>query len=296
MFFMCASMMVSLTPAVAAPVNPALQITDDRGVTLVLPGTARRIVTLAPHLTELLFAAGAGDRVVGTVEYSNYPAAAQRIPRVGDVRALDLERIVSLKPDLILVWLTGSPQSQLDVLSALGMPIYYSEPRSLDAIGDAIERFGVLAGTPEPARAAAARYRRRLADLRERHRGRDPVGVFHQVWDQPLMTVNGEHLISQVLELCGGRNVYAGLRPWVPQLDREAVLDIDPEVIGSAGSGGPSQAGLGAWLAWPQLRAVARGNFYIVEPDLISQHVPRILDGAEQICAQLEIARQRRPR
>jgi iron complex transport system substrate-binding protein len=273
----------------------ALGIVDDRGVALELPGPARRIVSLAPHITELLFAAGAGSSIVGVVEYSNYPAAAQRLPQVGDVNALDLERIVALKPDLVMVWQQGSPQGQLDVLAALGLPVYYNQPRSLDEIARTLERFGELAGTRSTADAAARAFRQRLAALRARYRGRDTVTVFHQIWDQPLMTVNGEHLISQVLALCGGRNVFGDLPPLVPHVSIEAVLDADPEVIGAAGTGSAAQAGLGPWFGWPRLRAIARGNVYVIDPDLISRHSPRILDGAEQLCAALDAARARRP-
>jgi iron complex transport system substrate-binding protein len=280
----------------AAVAAQALTIVDDRGAAIELPGPARRIVSLAPHITELLFAAGAGSSVVGVVAYSNFPAAAQRLPKVGDVNALDLERIVALKPDLVMVWQQGSPQGQLDVLAALGLPVYYNQPRSLGDIARTLERFGELAGTRATAEAAAQAFRQRLAALRARYRGRDTVTVFHQIWDQPLMTVNGEHLISQVLALCGGRNVFGDLPPLVPHVAIEAVLDADPEVIGAAGTGSAAEAGLGAWFGWPRLRAIARGNVYVIDPDLISRHSPRILDGAEQLCAALDAARARRPR
>lgn len=274
----------------------ALTLTDDRGAAVTLPhGPAQRIVSLAPHITELLYAAGAGAHVVGTVAFSDWPPAARTLPRVGDVNALDLERVVELEPDLVIVWASGSPRAQLDVLAALGVPVYYDEPRSLDAIGESIERFGELAGTSATARPAAARYRERLAALRTRWRARDPVSVFHQVWDEPLMTVNDASLISQVIALCGGRNVFGALRALVPQVSIESVLDADPEVIGTAATGTPAEAGLGLWSGWPHLRAVARGNFYVVDPDLLTRHTPRILDAAEQVCTALEAARARRP-
>lgn len=276
------------------PPTGALQLIDDRGARIELAGPAQRIISLAPHITELLFAAGAGERIVGVVEYSNYPQAAKRLPRVGDTRSLDLERIIALRPDLVIVWLTGSPQTQLDVLTALGLPIYYNEPRSLDQIGQTIERFGELAGTSAAAQVAARDFRSRLATLQQQYRGREPVTVFHQIWEQPLMTVNGEHLISHVLQLCGGRNIFAELRAFTPHVVAEAVLEANPEVIGTGGRGAAMSAGLGTWLGWPQLRAVARNNLYVVDPELISQHVPRILDGAQQICESLDAARQRR--
>jgi iron complex transport system substrate-binding protein len=286
--------------ALAAPMlataAQALQFVDDTGAALALARPAERIVSLAPHVTELLYAAGAGARVVGAVAYSDHPTDAQRVPRVGDTHALDLERIVALRPDLVIAWRSGSPAQQLDVLRALGVPVYWSEPRTLDAIGDAIERFGELAGTDAAARPAAKAWRERLAALRARHRGRPPVDVFHQIWEQPLMTVNGRHLISEVLQACGGRNVFAAMTALAPQIAAEAVLEADPEVIGAAGSGAPRDAGLGPWLAWPQLRAVGRGNLYVVDHDLISRPGPRILDGAEHICEAIEAARARRPR
>ena len=281
--------------AVASMTAAALGVVDDRGVRIELAAPAQRIVTLAPHLTELMFAAGAGDRIVGTVAYSDFPAAAQRIERVGDANALDLERLVGLKPDLVVVWLGGTPQRQLDVLAALGVRLYYQQPRSLESIADSLERFGALAGTSAIARPAATRYRERLAGIAARYRARAPVGVFHQIWDRPLMTVGGSHLISEVIALCGGRNIFAGLSTLAPVVSAEAVLDADPELIVAAGTGTPREAGLGAWLAWPQLRAVARGNLYVLPPDLISQAAPRILDGAQQLCEAMEAARRRRP-
>jgi iron complex transport system substrate-binding protein len=277
----------------------ALTVTDDRGAAVTLPhGPAQRIVSLAPHITELLFAAGAGAQVVGTVAYSDYPEAARRLPQVGDVNALDLERIVALKPDLVIVWLSGSPRSQLDVLGALGVPIYYNEPRSLDDIGRSIERLGELAGTRAAAQAAAAAFESRLARLRASYRGRARVSVFHQVWDQPLMTVNDDSLISQVLALCGGRNIFGQVRALVPHVSIEAVLDADPEVIGAAageGATSPPDAGLGLWFGWPKMKAIARGNLYVADADRITRHTPRILDAAEQVCAALDAARARRP-
>ena len=281
--------------ACAGSAARALPVVDDRGSTIDLAGPARRIVSLAPHITELLFAAGAGDRIVATVAYSNFPEAARKLPRIGDAHALDLERLVGLKPDLVVAWAFGSAQPQIEVLKALGIAVYQDAPQDLDHIARSIERFGQLAGTGAVAGPAAARLRSRLADLRRRHAGRSEVSVFHQVWDRPLMTVGGRHLISQVLGLCGGRNVFAGLAAPAPHVAFEAVLEADPEVVVSAGEGTPLAAGLGAWLAWPQLRAVARGNLVVVEPDLISQPVPRLLDGAEQVCAALEAARKRRP-
>jgi iron complex transport system substrate-binding protein len=273
----------------AAPV----ELVDDRGVTVRLPQPARRIVSLAPGVTETLFAAGAGPYVVGAVAYSDFPEAAQRVPRVGDARALDLERILSLRPDLLVVWLHGGSHRQLDLLQTLGIPLYYDEPRELDDIARSIERFGRLAGTEATAAAAAAAYRARLAALRARYAGRPTVSVFYQVWRRPLLTINGRHLISDVIALCGGRNVFAELPMLVPDIGIEAVIERDPEVIATA-SMGMMRASFVPWTAWPQMTAVRRGNLVTIPGDHISRHTPRILDGARLLCGELDAARARR--
>ena len=271
-----------------------IRLTDDAGRSVSLPRPAQRIISLAPHLTELLFAAGAGAQVVGAVAYSNYPAAAKRIARIGDSAQLDLERIVALKPDLVLVWRDGNAQRQLEKLLQLGIPVFYSEVRRLPDIARAIEQLGLLAGTEAEALPAAHAFLSRLADLRRRYAGRAPVTVFFEIWDRPLMTVRGEHMISDVIRLCGGRNVFADLKPLTPEISIEAVLAADPEAIGGVAAE-PGQAGnLDAWKQWPRLRAVARGNLFVIDSDLISRDTPRILDGAEQLCGHLAAARARR--
>jgi iron complex transport system substrate-binding protein len=272
-------------------------VRDDRGATLELRAPARRIVSLAPHITELLFAAGAGDYVVGAVEYSDYPDAARRIPRVGSVHALDLERVLSLRPDLIVVWLHGSPQRQLERLALLGVPTYYSEPRRLEDVAGTLERFGRLAGTGQAAGRAAAAYRARLAALRARYAGAAPVEVFFQIWNQPLLTVNDSHLISDVLRLCGGRNVFGSLATLVPAVSVEAVLQANPQVIIAASDDARHEAAaLAPWRAWPRLAATAQGNLFAVDADSISRQSPRILDAAQAVCERLDAARARAQR
>jgi iron complex transport system substrate-binding protein len=273
-----------------------VRVTDDAGRSVILEHPARRIISLAPHMTELLFAAGAGAQVVGTVEYSNYPPAAQRIVRIGDSAQLDLERIIALKPDLVVVWQNGNAQRQLEKLLHLGIPAFYNEPRRLPDIARAIEQLGRLAGTEAAALPAARAVIARAAELRRRYAGRDPVTLFYQIWDQPLMTVNGEHLISDVIHLCGGRNLFAGLRSLTPEISTEAVLAADPEAIGAVTAEAGQAGNLEAWKRWPRLQAVARGNLFVIDSDIISRNTPRILEGAAQLCEHLAAARARRGR
>lgn len=269
-------------------------VRDDLGQTIALAQPARRIVSLAPHVTEMLFAAGAGDYLVGTVAYSDYPEVAKQIPRVGGYTSLDLEAIVALRPDLIVAWKSGNTAHQLEKLRALGFAVYVTEPRNIDDVPSDIERLGLLAGTGTAASNAAAAFRARHEELRRRYGGRPPVNVFYQIWDRPLMTVNGEHLISNVLRLCGGRNVFASLPVLAPKVDIEAVLAADPEAIVASGMGEARPEWLDDWRRWQRLRAVRNDNLFFVPPELLQRHTPRILDGAERLCAAFDQVRARR--
>lgn len=276
---------------IASTVQAAIEVRDDLGRPIKLDAPARRIVSLAPHITEQLFAAGAGDRVVGVVQYSDYPAAAQSLPRVGGYSNLDLEAVLALKPDLIIGWHSGNRAHQLERLDGLGIALYLSEPRKLDDIAHGLERLGELAGTPEPAREAARRFRERHAALAARYRQTTPVSLFYQLWNQPLMTVNDQHLIADVIRLCGGRNVFGSLPQLTPTVSEEAVLAADPAVIVASGMGESRPEWLDRWRRWPSLQAVRQDGLHFIPPDLIQRHTPRILDGAERLCGFLEQAR-----
>jgi len=283
----------------SAGAHAAISVTDDSGATVTLAAPATRVITLSPHATELVYAAGGGAKLVGTVAFSDYPPQAKTVPRVGDNRTLDLERIAALRPDLIVVWWHGSPEQQIDRLRDLHIPLFFSEPHRLDDVATSLTRLGDLLGTPSVARSAADAYRRQIAQLRARYAARPPVSVFYQVWDRPLMTINGSQMISDVIALCGGRNVFAGLRPLVPTISTEAVLAANPEVIVTESPGAsPPEAplpGLDRWRAWPALTAVARGNLFAIDGDLLSRPAPRIAQGAALLCKDLQTARLRRP-
>jgi iron complex transport system substrate-binding protein len=276
-------------PTFAASVS----VIDDAGQRVALAAPAQRIVSLAPHTTELLFAAGAGARVVAATEYSDYPAAATKLPRVGGYHALDLERIVALKPDLVVGWASGNPAQQLDKLRALGIPLFLSEPRQFETIASNLERLGVLANTVSAAAQAASSLRNGLADLRSRYAGRAPVKVFYQVWSDPLQTLNGKHMVSDVLTLCGGRNVFAALDPIAPTVTHEAVLAAAPEAILTGREPATDKGSLAGWKRWSQLPAVRLDNLFYVSGDELNRPGPRILTGAAEVCRALETTRQR---
>jgi iron complex transport system substrate-binding protein len=285
--------------AFASRAHATVSATDDTGATVSLLAPAQRVISLAPHVTELIYAAGGGSKLVGTVSYSDYPPAAQTVPRVGDNKALDLERIVALKPDLIVVWRHGNAQAQLERLRELHIPLFFSEPHQLDDVAVTLTRLGSLLGTSGTADAAASAYRADIERLRARYANRPPVSVFYEVWDQPLMTLNGTHMISDVITLCGGRNVFAQLAPLVPTVSTEAVIAANPEAIVTASAGATKPdaplAKLDSWHTWPSLTAVARNNLFAIDGDLIDRPAPRIAQGAEQLCEDLEVARSRRP-
>jgi len=272
---------------------------DDAGHTVTLAAPAQRVVSLAPHATELIFAAGGGAKLVGTVTYSDYPPTARAVPRVGDNKALDLERIAALKPDLIVVWRHGNAERQTDALRALRIPLFFSEPKQLDDVAATLGQLGMLLGTQPVADAAAASFRREIGALRARYASRAPVTVFFQVWDRPLMTLNGTHLVSDVIRLCGGRNVFASLEPLVPTVSDEAVLAANPEAIVTTRAGATpandTLPSLARWQAWPALTAVARGNLFAIDGDVLTRPAPRIVQGAAALCEDLDIARKRRP-
>lgn len=283
-----------LASMIAMQASAAINVRDDAGSIVMLPQPAQRVVSLAPHVTEMLFAAGGGERIVGTVSYSDYPPAARNIPRIGDNRQIDIERLIALKPDLLVVWRHNASARQMEQLRKLGIPLFYSEPHKLDDVPDTLLRLGRLLGTEQQARQSAAELRRQLSSLSARYRNRPAVRVFYQVWDRPLYTLNGQHIVSDAIRLCGGENVFARLPLAAPSISIEAVLQEDPEAIVSGDRRDQATSGLDIWKQYQALLAVRRGNLFAVDADLLSRSGPRIVAGAAQLCASLEQARQRR--
>jgi iron complex transport system substrate-binding protein len=281
---------LALLPAARAD----LLVTDDSGQQIRLKAPATRIVTLAPHATEILYAAGAGERLVGTVEFSDYPPAAKKVPRVGSYERLDLEAISALKPDLVIAWETGNPAGQVAKLKALGLTVYASQPNRMEDIAAQLERFGQLAGSEAAANTAARQFRQRLENLRRNNAQQPTVRVFYQIWTPPLMTVGGPQIISDAIRLCGGENVFGHLNQMSPTVSVETVLQADPEAIVATGMGDARPEWLNDWNKWTRMTAVKRGNLFHINPDIMQRHTPRILDGTEQLCAALDIARSRR--
>lgn len=284
-------MMVSVL--LSLPVlGDGITLIDDRGETVTLERPAQRIISLAPHVTELLFAAGAGERVVAVVEFSDYPPAARDLPSVGNASRVDLERVAAQAPDLVIGWGSGNDRGDLARIEArLGIPVYVSEIAAIADIPQAIEALGRLAGTTETAIAAADDFRARHDTLRQRHAGRAPVTVFYQIWERPLMTINDRNFIADSIRFCGGVNVFADIEPIAPAVSVEAVIAADPQVIINSASDDRNEQQLEAWRRWDSIRAVRDDNLYVIPSDLIVRPTPRILDGVARLCEILDQAR-----
>ncbi len=257
--------------------------------------TGPRIVSLSPHITELLFAAGAGDRIVGVDDSSDYPAEVAGIARVGEPAALDVEGLLKLKPTLIVLWDSGTPARRKAELAGLNLRLYVTDQRHLDDIGTTLLEFGRLAGTETVAAAAARRYRTELAQLRTEYAARPRLKVFYQVWDRPLYTLSGEHVVNEVLSLCGGDNVFAELPTLAPAIDKEAVLARNPDVILIAATGAEGVRQTLEWSRFSDLRAVRRNHVFTVDPSLVGRMAPRILQGVREVCGLLDVARGKPP-
>lgn len=268
-----------------------VSVTDDGGHTVAMAQPARRIVSLAPHATELLFAAGAGQFVVGVSDYSDYPDAAKKIASVGNIFALDLERLLALKPDLVVVWGTGAAKQLAGKLRSNHLTVFESEPRDYAMVASSIERLARLAGTDAAGQAAATAFRSRLEMLRKTYQpaaNTVPVSVFYQVWRQPLMTLNDEHMVSAAIRLCGGSNIFGKLKEISPTVTVEAVLAANPDAIIT---GGDNADALADWRQFTSLRAVSRHHLYSVNGDWLNRAGPRILDGTEALCRQIALVR-----
>ena len=280
-----------LLAVLASSARAEVRVRDDSLRDVVLSAPARRVVSLGPHLTELAYAAGGSSAMVGTIRYSDFPAAAKSLPVVGDAHAIDFERIVQLKPDLVLVWGSGLNERHKTRLRSLGLTVYESEIRQAQGIPDTLRRLGTLLGHADAAAAAASHFEGRWQALAERHRDKASVRVFWQLWHEPLMTINREHLISEALRTCGGVNVFADLPLLTPSVSWEAAVASDPQLIAGTGRRQDAEHDFAAWQRFTAVSAVKRRRFASIEGDLIGRMGPRFVDGAAALCAAIEGAR-----
>jgi iron complex transport system substrate-binding protein len=270
--------------------STARGLQDDSNKDIEFAKPAHRIVSLAPFITELIYAAGASQRLVGASAYSDYPASAKSLPVVGDAVALNVEQLLSLRPDLVITWTSGNRALNTARIEASGIRVLSVDAQTLDDIPRLLRLIGAAAGSIDQAEQAARNFEQRLLNIQNRYAGRRAVSVFLEIWHRPLMTLNGSHFASRAVELCGGKNIFADASSLTPEVGMEEIFARDPEAIVGGGSATNNAQLLRDWQP-TGLRAVRQGHVFYVHPDLIQRPTPRILDGVERICADLQKVR-----
>jgi iron complex transport system substrate-binding protein len=273
-------------PGIALAATPA--VTDAAGRHVILPAPARRIVALAPHIVENLYSIGAGAQIVGAVDYSDYPAGAEKIPRVGGIAGISLERIVALQPDLVVGWQSGTDSRVIAAVDELAIPYYLDEIRSLEDLRRSLTHLGLLTGRSDGSVEAVRTLRLAVAAHAGTGYGERPT-VFLQLWDQPLQSVGAQHLLTDVIERCGGSSVTASVPGLAPRIELEAVLAADPDLIIVEST---EQAG--HWSRFPDLTALRADRIHAINPDLMHRPTLRLLQGMRVICKHIDEARTAR--
>ena len=273
------------------PATAQVSVLDDAENRVQLKSPAKRVITLAPHLVEIIYAIKAESSLVATVSYSNYPEQAKSIPRVGGYNNIDLEAILSYKPDLVIAWKSGNNPNQIKKIINLGIPVFLNEPRVIGDVASTALRLGTLMGREQQANRFSHEFQNKLLELKQKYQGKTAVTLFYQIWHQPIMTVNGEHLISDAIRICGASNIFAGVPVLAPTINIEAVLKHNPDMIVAGGMANKRPEWLNEWKRWSNLKAVKKNQLYFIDSDLLHRHGPRILQGTEVLCKQVEQVR-----
>jgi iron complex transport system substrate-binding protein len=289
LLLLCRAAAFAAVPA-AAP-RGAVIVTDDTGRSTTLAHPPRRIASLAPGATEMLFAAGAGDEVIATVEYSNDPPQARRVPRIGDAAAIDIERLVALHADIVVVWPEGGNPAQIAAVERVGLPVYREQVDAFSDFPGSLRRLGALAGTGAAAERAAQALEAQLDALTKRYASAAPVTVLLQIWDRPVYTVGGKHLISDALRLCGARNVFGDLNEAAPVVDVEAVFARNPDMIIAAAPPGAAASWLAAWKPFGTLKAVRANRLVAFEDERLTGLGPSALAATQALCQLIDARR-----
>lgn len=269
-----------------------ITVTDDFRHEVTVRAPPQRIVSLAPAATAMLFAAGAGSQLVGTIEYSGQPAAEMRLPKIGNADAIDMESLIALRPDVVVVWPDGNNPAQIATIERLGIPVYRQEATTLDGIADSLRRLGRLTGTSAAADREAGALQARLAGLRREYanQSRSPT-VLLEVWDRPLYTVGAGELMSDALRVCGARNAFADLPSRAPAIGMEAVLARNPDIIIAAAPPGRGAVWLAEWRRFPSLRAVRTGRLLSFEDQRLMGLGPGVIDATAAMCRKIAALR-----
>ena len=287
LFLTLSVLLGSIGSAQAAPVC----VTDDTGRSVCPETSIERVISLSPGSTELIFAAGGGSRVVGVDEHSDYPAEVASIDRIGGYPNISVESIAALKPDLIVAWAGGNSPQLTAMLESLGIPLFYINPQSFSDVASAIRRLGVVFDAEALANQSADNVEQRYRAIVAQYENKKPVTVFYEVWNNPLMSINSNHIIHQVIDVCGGKNIYADAWTQVPRVSIESLIAANPEVISSSTFIKDGKTIEERWSQWHNISAVKNNAYISVSGDLISRPTPRALDAAQEFCEQLDVIR-----
>lgn len=269
----------------------SVSVVDDEERTIELDKPAQRVITLAPSLTEMIYSIGAGDDLVATVQFSNFPEAARDKPRIGNYERFVMERLLSFKPDLVIAWASANNRQQLRQLEKLNIPVYLSEPEELSDISRTIINLGILTGHQQKAHQVANTFDQRLQRLQKENKDKTELKAFYQVWHQPVYTINGKHTISKIMKLCRLRNVFENAIILAPKVTVESVIKHNPDLIIASGMATAQPEWLDKWRDWPTINAVKKGNLFFIHPDIIQRQSLRLVDAAELMCKQADEAR-----
>ncbi len=270
----------------------AIEVTDDSGKVIKIEKPAQRVITLAPHLTEMMYAINEGNKIVATVSYSDYPEQARQIPRLGSYENVKLESILAYQPDLILAWNSGNNMDQLAEMERFGLTVYRDFPKTIEDVAKTLKNIGALTGSKSSNR-LAREFLDNLSGLKKKYRNREKIKVFYQFWDNPIYTVNGQHFINDVLNVCGLENVFSDLAQLSATVNREAIIKANPDMIIAAGMDGVHTDWIEKWKKWPEITAVKINNLFTINPDLLHRHTPRMLIAAREICLYADQARNK---
>ncbi|MFC3033414.1 cobalamin-binding protein [Pseudoalteromonas fenneropenaei] len=254
--------------------------------------SAQRIIALAPHIVENLYVIGAGERIVGTVEYADFPEAANAIPRIGGYHGISMEKLLALKPDLVIAWQTGNKQTDLDKIAALGIPVVYSHTHEIADVAKELREFGQLTGLEVEAEKQAQQFETRFKTLQDKYQSEMRLAVFYQLWPEPMMTIGRNTWVHQLLEICQVDNVFADASSDYPQIGIENVIHAKPQVIILPDEKTKQKVPLINWQAWPEIPAAKHQQYIHVNADLLHRYTTRVLDGIDDMCAKLALSKQ----
>lgn len=271
--------------------SASIEVIDFSGEVVKLDQPAKKIVALAPHIVENIYSAGAGDHLIGVIEHSDFPEEAKTLDIVGSYTTINHEQILKLNPDLIIAWQSGNSFGSLQKLKDLGFKFYIDQLNSLEDVAKSIRDIGILTGQEATANPVAESYLEELNRIKHENQEKSPVSVFYQVWNQPLQTINGEHIISSAINLCGGINIFAEELSVAPIVNIESILQKDPTLIVASGISNTRPDWLDDWLQWETLSAVRNNHLFFIDPDHIQRHTVRILFGIKRFCDHFDIVR-----